>query len=156
MLSLLTLNHNYGLLKRLEIDRTTRTFWRREVRNVFSTATWVGLELPITLTMSVRSGYCNIEQENVLERGLPDSQNKMKQIVWKYVRFIVITCLLANIRLLHEKRILMLKLNRRSLKNTPNFFVCSYFFTPTFICRLQKFILRIKSGKRKWNKMHTH
>lgn len=41
--------------------------------------------------MSVRSGYYNIEQENVLERGLPDSQNKMKQIVWKYVRFIVIT-----------------------------------------------------------------
>lgn len=41
--------------------------------------------------MSIRSGYCKTEQENVLERGLPDSQNKMKQIVWKYVRFIVIT-----------------------------------------------------------------
>lgn len=41
--------------------------------------------------MSTRSGYCKIEQENVLGRGLPDSQNKMKQIVWKYDRFIVIT-----------------------------------------------------------------
>ena len=41
--------------------------------------------------MSIRSGYCKTEQENILERGLPDSQTKMKQIVWKYVRFIVIT-----------------------------------------------------------------
>lgn len=37
------------------------------------------------------SGYCKTEQENVLERGLPNSQNKMKQNVWGTVRFIVIT-----------------------------------------------------------------
>lgn len=41
--------------------------------------------------MSTRSGYFKIEQENVLGKGLPDSQNKTKQIVWKYDRFIVIT-----------------------------------------------------------------
>lgn len=71
--------------------------------------------------LCIISGYCKTEQENVLERGLPNSQNKMKQNVWETVRFIVITYFTGKQDNYMKEKILMQKLNTRTLYTTKFF-----------------------------------
>lgn len=95
------------------------------------------------------SGYCKTEQENVLERGLPNSQNKMKQNVWGTVRFIVITYFTGKQDNYMKEKILMQKLNRRTLYTT-KFFVCSQAFKEKktiWLIREQKDVAKIAKSK---------